>query len=83
MNSCPFKEYSGIFGEPNTGIHSYRVFDVAIMDIISTVIGAYLISYFIDYDFLTVLALLFLLGIILHRLFCVKTTLDKLIFGND
>ena len=36
MSWCPFKEYSTIFGKPNEGIHSYRIFDLAIMDIIFT-----------------------------------------------
>jgi len=79
--SCPFKKYSNIFGEPNTGIHSTRVFNLAINDIISTIVGAAVISYFIKANFWVVLLILFLLGIILHRLFDVKTTIDKLIFG--
>ena len=29
-----------------------------------------------------ILLILFVLGILLHRLFCVKTTLDRFLFGN-
>ena len=78
MNLC---KYKNALGEPEKGIHSYRLFGVAIMDVIMTIIGAYMISYFFKYDFIYTLLFLFILGILLHRLFCVKTTIDKLIFN--
>lgn len=78
FNLCPYKY---IFGEPGTGVHSYRIFDIAIVDVISTLIGAYIISIISKYDFLHVSIILFILGIILHRLFCVRTTVDKLLFS--
>ena len=70
---CPYKT---LFGEPGKGIHSQRFMGVAIMDVIPTIIGAFIISYFIKRSFLLVLGSLFLLGIILHRLFCVRTSVD-------
>ena len=70
-------KYKNIFGEENKGIHSYRLFNVAIVDVIATIILALLIS---RKHFIKILILLFILGIILHRLFCVRTTLDKLLF---
>jgi hypothetical protein len=70
-------KYKNIFGEENKGIHSYRLFNVAIVDVIGTIIIALLIS---RKHFLKILILLFILGIILHRLFCVRTTIDKLLF---
>lgn len=87
-------KYKNIFGEPGTGIHSYRVFDVAIIDVLSTLLGAYVISVIFKYttvnqaadnsskgfQFVYVAAALFLLGIIMHRLFCVRTTIDKILF---
>ena len=38
-------EYKDIFGAPNTGVHSYRVFDVAIVDLVLTIFIAYVITY--------------------------------------
>ena len=35
-----------------------------------------------SFNILKITVLLFLLGIILHRLFCVRTTIDKLLFPN-
>ena len=74
---CPYRE---LFGKPGEGIHSYRVFDIAIMDVIQTIIGAFLFSFITRYPFKYCLIGFFTLGIILHRLFCVRTTVDKWLF---
>ena len=77
LNLC---KYSGIFGEPAMGVHKYRFFGVAIVDVVMTIIGGFLISWFSGWPLWIVLAVLFLSGIFLHRLFCVRTTVDKLLF---
>jgi hypothetical protein len=81
MDLC---KYKNIFGEPNTGNHKIRdpIFNTALVDIIFTVLGAFIISYTFQYKFITVLLILFILGIILHRIFCVRTTIDKFLFPN-
>jgi len=79
MDLC---KYKNIFGTPNEGIHSYRIFNIAIADVLMTIAGAYLISYFFKVSFLYTCIVLFILGIILHKLFCVRTTVDKIIFGE-
>jgi len=78
--SCKYKD---IFGKVGEGLHSYRLFNIAIVDVISTIFVAYLLKIYIfpQRSFLKLTIILFLLGIILHRIFCVKTTLDKMIFG--
>lgn len=74
-------KYSDIFGKVKSGIHSYRVFDIAIMDVIFTFIGAFLLQLlFPNINFFVILLMLFIIGIGLHRLFCVRTTIDKLLF---
>jgi hypothetical protein len=80
MNLCKYKNALGI---PGKGIHSYRIFNIAIADVILTLLASYLISYFFKYSFLYTSIFLFLLGIFLHRLFCVKTTVDKILFNDD
>ena len=80
---CPYKN---IFSEPNTGWHKYRIFNLAIIDIIFTIIGAFLL-YQIQYinrniSLLNFTISLFILGIITHHVFCVRTTIDKLLFTN-
>jgi hypothetical protein len=79
MNLCKYKNLLGI---PNKGIHSYRFMGIAIADVIMTIIGAIIISFFLKVSFVFTCISLFILGIILHRLFCVRTTIDKLLFPN-
>jgi hypothetical protein len=77
MNLCKYKD---ALGKPDVGIHSYRIFNIAIADVIMTFIGAFIISYFYNISFVKTSIFLFILGIILHRIFCVETTIDKLLF---
>ena len=76
-------KYKDIFGKVGEGLHSYRLFNIAIVDVISTIFVAYLLKIYIfpQRSFLKLTIILFLLGIILHRILCVKTTLDKMIFS--
>lgn len=78
-----FCEYKNILGKVGTGLHSYRLFNLAIVDVILTILLAYFIYRLIpNYSFFIILISVFLLGIILHRIFCVRTTIDKLLFPN-
>lgn len=77
-----FCEYKNIFGKVNQGIHSYRLFNVAILDVIFTILfGLILYIIFPQLNIYYILIFLFLLGIFAHRLFCVQTTIDKSLFG--
>ena len=67
-------------GVPGKGVHSLRLGGVAIMDVVMTLVGAYIIAYYARASFAWTAAGLFLLGIVLHRLFCVRTTIDRLLF---
>ena len=74
-------QYKDIFGNVGEGVHQYRLFDIAIIDVLLTIFVAYLISLYItSYSFIFILICIFILGIIMHRLFCVRTKIDKLLF---
>ena len=73
-------EYKDIFGKPNEGVHKYRVCDIAIVDVIATIIGAYILSISLKQEFKNVLVVLFLLGIFFHYIFGVKTTVHRFLF---
>lgn len=74
-------KYKDILGKVKEGVHSYRLFNIAIVDVIFTILGAYIIYIFNPkYNFLFILLFLFILGIILHRIFCVNTTINNLLF---
>jgi hypothetical protein len=74
---CPYKNLGG---KPKEGHSKYRILDISIVDTVGTIIIAYFISKYYNQDFKMIVVILFILGIILHRLFCVRTTIDKLLF---
>jgi len=74
-------KYKDIFGKPGQGAHAYRIYDIAIIDVFFTILAAFLIQRFFPlYSVLFILICLFLLGIAFHRFFCVRTTIDKMLF---
>jgi len=79
MDLCQYKH---VFGEPRKGVHSYRLFGVAIVDVLATIVGAFAIAWATKWPFWYVLGGLFLLGIFLHYIFCVPTTVDRLLFSH-
>jgi len=82
MTSCPFSKYKNIFGEPNTGIHSFRFFDMAIFDYIFSILGAILITFLTKIPLVITTILVLVLGIILHMLFGVETQAVKFLKIN-
>ena len=71
--------FSDIFGLPGTGVHSIRIFNIAIIDVFFTMVLAYITKG--PFNYWTTLLIWFLIGIIVHKLFCVKTTINNLIFS--
>lgn len=74
---CKYKDALGKIG---TGSHSYRIGNIAINDVIKTIILAYILSLIFRTNFWYTLIVVFIIGIILHRIFCVRTTIDKFLF---
>jgi hypothetical protein len=68
--TCP---YSFIFGKPKEGIHGYRIGGYALVDSIATILGAILITVIWKFPLWKSVLGLFVLGEILHYLFCVQT----------
>lgn len=80
INLC---KYKNMFGEPGKSVHSYRFLNIAIIDVVFTIIVAYMVSLATKYQFWIILTGFFLLGIVAHRLFCVRTTVDKILFPDN
>jgi len=79
-----FCKYKNILGIPNEGIREkYRIFDISVIDVIGTIILAFFIQFFLlrEVSFLAILISCFIAGILLHRMFCVKTKIDKILFS--
>jgi hypothetical protein len=72
-----------MFGKPGEGVHAIRVFDIAIIDVLATLLVAIVITLLTGWNLFAVSICLFVIGIVAHRLFCVKTKVDRLIFGTS
>ncbi len=75
FNFCKYKNSLGI---PGVGVHKH-IFGIAMADLLMTIVFGLIISYLFNWSFTITLIVLFILGIILHRIFCVDTTVDKLL----
>ena len=72
-----FCKHADVFGHPGEGVHSTRIGGYALYDIIGTFLLAFLTTYFFRVNiFVSVLAW-FIVGEILHYMFCVKTAFLK------
>lgn len=80
IHTCSYKN---MLGEVGKGIHSYRLFDIAMFDVLLTILaaGLFRLCIFPKISFVLILFAFFCLGIFFHRIFCVRTTIDKLIFS--
>lgn len=70
-------KYKNALGEPGKGVHSYRVFDIAVVDVVLTILLGYGVSWVLNTSFLWTLIAVFLIGIVVHWIFCVDTTIGK------
>jgi len=76
MNLCQYKD---VFGKPGEGVHKYRVLDIAIVDTVLTLFLALLLAKLLKLNNFGGILIAFSLGIILHKIFCVETTLNKIL----
>ena len=74
-------KYKNIFGEVNKGVHKYRLFNIAIVDVTFTILLACIIKYYFNFQFIYILLILFIIGVICHKLFCINTTINNIIFN--
>ena len=85
MNLC---KYSQILGKVGEGVHRYRLFDFAIVDVLFTFVLAFIVTLFIRHilkksiEYWKVLIGCFISGILAHYIFCVDTKLNTLIFNT-
>lgn len=82
-------KYRHALGVPGQGFHSVRLFNVAILDVLATFAGALAVeriagwltrSKFTWRRYGITVTVAFVLGIFLHWLFCVPTTVQKFLF---
>ena len=81
-NSQLKKDLDNLIGVPGEGIHSYRIFNVAYMDVIVVLLAAILIAWAMNWSYIKTIVGIFILGIVVHKLLCVGTTVDKALTIN-
>ena len=77
--SCPYKYALGV---PGQGVHSYRFLGGALFDYVATIIGAMVLSKVTGIPLVLTTIGLFVLGIILHMAFCLRTGTELWLFGK-
>jgi len=82
MSLCAYKN---LLGEPGKGLHSIRLFNIAVVDVLGAVLLAYLftkIPFKKRLPFWLAFVIVMIIAILAHLIFCVNTTLGVLIFGE-
>jgi hypothetical protein len=82
MSDIGLCKYRNALGVPGQGAHAYRFMGIAVIDLVLTIVVAILIARLARWSFVWTLSGLLVLGIVMHRLFCVRTTVDRLLFPN-
>ena len=77
MSLCQYKD---ALGKPGEGVHAPRIFGLAAFDVIATLLAALAIACYFKQPFWKPAVCLFWAGVLLHRLFCVRTTVDAILF---
>ena len=76
----PLHKYKDIIGKPGEGAHSYRFLGFTVVDTVTVIIVALLVAWYFKWNAWYTLVGFFISGVLVHRLFCVRTTVDKLLF---
>lgn len=76
-----FCKYRDVFGKPKQGVHRVRFLGMAAVDLVGTLAIALGISAWTNIDMHVVFAALMALAIVMHRVFCVDTAINRCLFN--
>ena len=79
MNLCPFKKFKHALGTAGKGVHRLRILDTALVDYLLTLMMAFLSAYFLHIPLVLSTIVWFIMGVIFHMLFGVKTNTLKML----
>ena len=74
-------KYKDLIGKPREGVRSIRFLGIAVVDSLVTLLAAFLLSWIYKIPLFYTIIPLFFSGIIVHRMFCVDTGIDRLLFA--
>ena len=73
-------KYKDLFGIPGEGKHAFKIYGISVWDTLITIACALIIAWVSGSGYWNTIIGVFLLGIVVHKLFCVRTTVDKMLF---
>lgn len=76
---CKYKDILGVAGDTSKP----RVLGVRIQDVIFLIVGLLIFCFFTKNGLLKTLAFTLILMVIFHRIFCVRSASDKLLFPDE
>jgi hypothetical protein len=76
------EKYKDLLGKAGSvdGLRKYRIIGISLLDVTTVMFVCYFISKAIGYSYWITLVILFVIGIIVHRIFGVRTAVDKFLF---
>jgi len=79
MDLCKYKD---MFGKVGEGAHKYRIpiLDIALVDTVMTLVLGIFLAWFFRWSYWITIVLVFVAGILAHKMFCVKTRIDRFLF---
>jgi hypothetical protein len=80
MSTNPFCKYKDMFGKP--GSRKLKFMGIAVLDVSVVLASAIFIAWFFKLPYIPTIVGLFALGIVVHRIFCVRTAVDVMLFGK-
>lgn len=73
-------KYKDLFGIPGQGIHAFKIYGISVWDTLITIGCALIIAWVSGWGYWQTIIGVFLLGIVVHKLFCVRTAVDRMLF---
>ena len=73
-------KYKNLFGVPGEGIHSFQLYGISVWDTLIAIGVALIIAWVTGWSYGQTIIGFLLLGIVVHRLFCVRTAVDVMLF---
>lgn len=80
MDLCQYKDMFGVAGSPDR--LREHVFGMTVVDWFVMLVACVLIQSQVDLPLATIVFMMFVMSVVAHRAFCVRTTVDKFLFPD-
>jgi len=79
FNLCKYKDILGVAGDKKKA----RLFGIRIQDLIFLLVFNLIFCYLTKNDFIKTIIFLLIIMVVIHRIFCVRSATDKIIFPDN